>query len=231
MKKAVLAAGAILALGLFWYVGPLRGQNPTTANNPPAASPPARTRIGILNLTYVVKNYNKYKLFQEEIKGIVEPFQKKDADLRQQLEGLRKQAAELPRGAAQTPQGEELERKARDIQRQLEDNGAEIKLRLGKRSDDEMKIIFMDITQAVQSYASSHDFEMVLHYNDAVTKEDFLSAQNIGRKLSTGALMPMYWQPSMDISMDVVNVLNYNIQNANLPSGGTGSVPPANGQR
>ena len=57
---------------------------------------PARTRIALLNLTYVIKNYDKYKHFQEEIKGIVEPFQTKDADLRHQLEELRKKVEAAP---------------------------------------------------------------------------------------------------------------------------------------
>lgn len=226
MKKTVLAAGSILALGLLWYVGPLSGQ----AQNSPQTAPatPARTRIAILNLTYVVKNYVKYQHFQEEIKGILEPAQKKDADLRQQLENLRKEA-EVSGRQAQPGQREELEKKAKDIQRQVEDNAAEIKLRLGKRSDDEMRTLFMDIYDAAQRYAASHDFELVLHYNDAVTKEDFLSAQNIARKLNTGALMPLYTMPSMDISLDLVRMLNYNVSATSAPGTPQGTSP-ASGQ-
>lgn len=212
MKKTVLAMGGLIVVGGLCYVGSLSGQTPP-ANTPPQTTQaaPARTRIAILNLTYVIKNYEKYKNFQAEIKGIVEPFQTKDANLRRQLEDLKKKLEESP------SQGEEIQRRAKDIQRQLEDNSAEAKLRLGKRSDDEMKILFMDVAEAVQRYAASHDFEMVLHYNDAVTKEDFFGAQNIARKLNTGALMPLYYQPSMDISLDVVNLLNSYVN----PTGGT----------
>ncbi|HTU90963.1 MAG TPA: OmpH family outer membrane protein [Gemmataceae bacterium] len=228
MKKAVLAAGIVLALGVLWYVSPLSGQTPPAGNTQAAATPaaPLRTRIAILNLTYVIKNYEKYKHFQEEIKGIVEPFQKKDVELRQKLENLRKEAGNVPRG--QSAQGEELEKQARDIQRQLEDNGAEIKLKLGKRSDDEMKIVYMDVIEAAQRYAASHDFDLVLHYNDAVTEQDYVSAQNIARKLNTGALMPLYFQRNMDISMDVVKMLNYNLSATSAP--GTPGTQPVNGQ-
>lgn len=215
MKKMVLAAGCFLALGVLWCVGPLSGQTPTQ-NNPQAAATPARTRIALLNLTYVIKNYVKYQHFQEEIKGIVEPYQKKDADLRQALENLKKEAETKGRQATSIER-EEIERKAKDIQRQLEDNGAEIKVKLGKRSDDEMRTLFMDVYDAAQHYAASHDFELVLHYNDAITKDDFLSAQNIARKLNTGALMPLYSLPSMDISMDLVRVLNYNVNATSAP--------------
>jgi Skp family chaperone for outer membrane proteins len=222
VKKAVLAAGICLASGVLWYVGPLSGQTP--ANNPQGAgapSAPLRTRIAILNLTYVIKNYDKYKRFQDEIKVFIEPFQKKDTELRQKLEELRKAAGNPPR-QGQPSQGEELEKQAREIQRQLEDNAAEIKLKLGKRSDDEMKTVYLDVCTAVQSYARSHDFDLVLHYNDAVTESDFLSPQNIARKLNTGALMPMTFQPSMDISQDIVKILNYNVSATSAP----GNPPP-----
>src|SRR5581483_8728783 len=51
--------------------------------------PASRTRIGLVNLTYVIKNYDKYKEFQLEVKKFVEPFQERDAELRSQLEELR----------------------------------------------------------------------------------------------------------------------------------------------
>jgi len=226
VKKTVLAAGSLLALVTLWYVGPFGGR--AQSQNPQAAAP-ARTRIALLNLTYVVKNYEKFKQFESEMKGIVEPFQKKDADLRQQLESLRKKATELSHQGA-SEQRDALEKQAKDIQRQLEDNAAEIKLKLGKRSDDEMRTLFMDVYDAAQKYAASHDFELVLHYNDAVTKEDFLSSQNIARKLNTGALMPLYWNPSMDISMDVVRLLNYNVSATSAP-GATQGAQPVSGQQ
>ncbi len=177
---------------------------------------PPRTRIAFLNLTYVIKNYSKYQQFQIEIKGIVEPYQKRDAELRSQLEEVRKQAENpsiVPAKGEDRDENEkkeELDEKAKKIQRELEENAAKIKKMLGKRSDKEMKDMYSDVMEATQRYANSHDLDLVLHYNDAVTHEDFLSAQNIARKLNTGALMPLYWNPSMDISQDLVAILNRN---------------------
>jgi Skp family chaperone for outer membrane proteins len=227
VKKTVLAAGSILALVTLWYVGPFSGH--AQSQNPQAAAQPSRTRIALLNLTYVIKNYEKFKQFEAEMKTIIEPFQKKDADLRQQLQSLQKKAAELPhQGSAE--QRDALEKQAKDIQRQLEDNATEIKLRVGKRSEDEMRTLFMDIYDAAQKYAASHDFELVLHYNDAVTRDDFLSPRNIERKLNTGALMPLYWNKDMDISMDVARLLNYNVSATSAP-GATQGAQPAGGQQ
>ncbi len=228
VKKAVLTVGTVLVLGVLWYVGPLSGQTPNNNNYPTSATPaaPAGTRIAILNLTYVIKKYAKYQRFQEEMKAIVEPFTKRHNELQQQLEELRKQAANLPRG--QSEQGAEIEKKARDIQRQMDDNKTEAQLKMGKRSDEEMQIIYMDIYQAVQGYASSHGFDLVLHYNDAIMKDDFLSAQNIARKLNTGALMPLITAPNLDISKDIADLLN---ASTGSPNGASQGAAPVGTQR
>jgi Skp family chaperone for outer membrane proteins len=230
VKKAVVTAGIVLVLGVLWYIRPLSGQTPPNNTYSASAAPtaPPGTRVAILNLTYVIKNYLKYQHFQEEMKAIVEPYTKKHNELQQQLEELRKQAANLPR-QGQSDQGAELERKARDIQRQMDDNKTEANLQLGKRSDAEMKTIYMDIYQATQGYAASHGYNLVLHYNDALTKEDFLSAPNIARKLQTPALMPLIMAPNLDISEDIVKLLNASMGSPNGTPQGT--QPPAGGQR
>jgi Skp family chaperone for outer membrane proteins len=231
--------------------------------------PTPHTRIGTINLTYVIKNYEKYKRFQQEIKGIVEPYEKRDAKLRAQLEKLREQhgigakvegtpfppTPSLPSklgSSARTPppppmppassrgnstakkkgkdeseikpaKAEEdedddetlkpgdVERRVKELQRQLEDNSAEAKLKLGKKSDEEMRVLFMDICEASQRYATAHHLDMVMHYNDAITKEEYLSAPNIARKLNSGALMPIYTASGIDISKEITEKLNKNV--------------------
>lgn len=176
--------------------------------------PAPRTRIGILNLTYVIKNYDKYKEFQEEIKKYVEPYQKRDAELRQQLKELRSQAEKsslIPAKGEdrdEKEKKEELDEKAKKIQRKIEENSEKIKKKLAQKSDEEMKIVYLDVANAAQKYARAHDLDLVLHYNDAITEQDFFSAPNIARKLNTGALMPVYSIRSIDISEDVVAILN-----------------------
>ncbi len=176
--------------------------------------PAPQTRIGLVNLTYVIKNYDRYKQFELEAKKVVEPFQKRHAELSSKLEELRKQAVNpslIPTAGeehGQKAKKDDLEAKAKKIQRELEENKEKIRKKLGERSDNEMKVIYKEVMEATQSYATMHDLDLVLHYNDAPTHEESLSAQNIARKLNTGALMPLYWKEEMDISMDLVTLLN-----------------------
>lgn len=179
-----------------------------------AKKPAPRTRIGLLNLTCVIKNYNKYKQFQEEIKEFVVPFRDRDAELRARLNKLKAQVEKPSLVPAKGEDNdakstrEELEEKAREIQRKIEDNSQKAKKKLGKRSDDEMKILYKDVEEAVERYATAHGLELVLHYNDATTKEDFESPQNLARKLNTGALMPIYMVSGIDISTEILDDLN-----------------------
>jgi len=228
VKKTVLTAGGLLALAVLCYAGRSWGQaqptgqtNNSTSPSPAAAATP-KTRIALLNLTYVIKNYMKYKNFQQEIQSSIEPFKKQDTELRKRLEELSKKAESAP-----AAEKDALEKEAKELKRKLEDNSVEAKTQLGKKSDDEMKILYMDVWEAARRYAVAHEFEMVLHYNDADTERDFMSPQNIARKLNTGALMPLYAAPGLDISREVVEMLNYNLRPNTAPGG---TPAPSGGQ-
>jgi len=201
MGSIVMASVAVLGASRLWAESKEK-------------KPAPRTRIGLVNLTYVIKNYDKYQQFQIEMKKLVQPSQRRHEELQSKLEALHKQAADASLVPAagedrdEKAKKEALEKQAKDIQRQMEDNKAEIQLKLSKRSDDELKIIYKDIREATQGYATTHDLDLVLHYNDAITQEDYVSAQNIARKLNTGALMPLYSKEEMDISQDLVTLLN-----------------------
>ena len=201
MRAMLRTGGFVVALAAAIGVGRLWAED----KGKKAAKPAPRTRIALLNLTYVIKNYSKYNEFQEEIKDTVKPFQEKDAELRARGAILNAEAQEL--GLSEEKK-ERLETRLKKMKQQMEDNNAEAKKVLGKKTDAEMKILYSDVQEAAQNYATAHNFEMVLHYNDAVTKEDYFSPMNISRKVQTSALMPLYAAPGLDISTEIVNWLN-----------------------
>jgi Skp family chaperone for outer membrane proteins len=200
-KKLLRMSGLILAALVLIGAGRLWAESQDE-------KPAPRTRIGLINLTYVIKNYSKYQHFQEEIKQIVAPLQKHDQKLRAQLDKLRAQAQTKKEDSSLVPvKAEDLEEKAKKIQRELEDNSEKAKRILGKRSDEEMRLLYRDVEQTAKRYAAAHELDLVLHYNDAITEADYYSTQNIARKLNTGALMPLYMTPGVDISKELVQLL------------------------
>lgn len=207
MRSVLWIGGVVVALAAVLGASRLWAESKEKKSAP-------RTRIAFFNLTYVVKNYDQYQQFNEEIKKVIEPYRKRDAELRERLEELRRQA-ESPslvptkgEDRDEKPKKDELEDEAREIQRKLEDNAAKIKKEASKRSDDEMKIIYTAVVEAARRYATANGIDLVLHYNDAVTQDNMVSPANIARKLNTGAFMPVYWDESMDISLDIVAMLN-----------------------
>lgn len=215
MRVLLWTSGLIVLLAALVAVGRLSAGGDENKNEEP------QTRIGLVNLTYVIKNYDKYKDFQEEIRDIIAPFQQKDAQLREKIEQLRLEGQQLSeqasRGGKQADAAAKklktVEKKGKQFVREMEDNQAEAKLHLAKRSDDEMKILFLDVLEAVKRYSNSHDLDAVLHYNDALTRDELFSGQNIARKLNTGALMPLISAPGIDISKDILDLLQFGERN------------------
>jgi Skp family chaperone for outer membrane proteins len=195
----MLVAG-LAALGAGIYVSKLWAQQPAAP-----APAPLQTRIAIMNINYVIKGYNKYLAFQAEIKEAVKPYQEKDAAKKKLAENLAKEM-QNPQTAA--PQRENLEKQLKGLQREIEDNKAEANAFLNKKSDEQLKILYMDVHDAATRYAMAHNFEAVLTYNDATTQEEYFSPMNIARKLQTPGCMPLYAAAGLDISQEVTKALN-----------------------
>jgi Skp family chaperone for outer membrane proteins len=199
MKSLLRVGGVLLILGTLVYIG----RSWSASAIQPAA--PA-SRIALVNLTHVIKNYDKYKAFQEEIKKEVDQYIKREKELREQIEELNR---ELKASDITADKTEEIEKKIKKLEHELSDMAEEAKKVLGKKSDKEMVALYGDVRQAAEQYAKAHDIELVLHYNDASPDDkEFFSANNVARKIQAGACMPLYAVPGMDISKEIVAALN-----------------------
>jgi Skp family chaperone for outer membrane proteins len=214
VKKTVIvmAGAAVLSLAVF-ISSNVSAQ--TTPSTPPA--PTNKSRVALLNLTYVVKNYTKFKTFQDELKAAVDPFQAKDAAWKKEGEALVKES-QAP--ATTQQKREEIEAKLKDLQRKIEDNKVEASKVLNKKQGEQLKILYNDVRVAAWRHASAHGIDMVLHYNDAITEADYNSEPNISRKMQAGALMPIYMANGVDVSVQIVQLLNQS------GGGGTGGTTP-----
>jgi Skp family chaperone for outer membrane proteins len=217
----VIVLAGVAALGTLIYVGRLWAQQSAVGTAPAAAAEP-RTRIALLNLSYVVKNYTRYQSFQQEIKKDIEPFQQRDADKKKLAEGLIKE-----RDLQTTPadRRDAIEKQLRDLQHDIEENKVEAKKLLDRKMDEQLKILYMDVRAAAHRYALAHNFELVLHYNDATTEAEYNNPANIARKMQAGPCMPLYAAPGMDISNEVVTALNAAYPAAAVPGAGSASMP------
>ena len=219
-KRIVFVAAGVLALSVGVYVS-------TRLMAQPAAQPQpqhVQTRIGILNMGYVLKNYQKVDAYTVEMK---ENFKKFDDALKAkkgEIEVRTKQAAD--------PKYTQAERDAcakeiTNLNRQAEDMQNDMKKYIGTKTDEQMVTIYKEIQEAATRYAMSQGLDCVLTYIDAVKEADFLNPMNVMGKMQQRACMPLYYNKGMDVSVDITNALNTNYQASKGVTPTSGSTPPA----
>lgn len=225
MKRTVVLTAGVLAFGLMGYCGSsANAQQPAQPAARPAYSEP-RTRIALLNLAYVIKNYEKTTVFQSEIKLEFKKYEERAQFKTKQIEELQKHAAD----AKTTPDQKEADqREYLKLKREIEDINSEAKQILGKKTDEQMVILYRDIQDAAARYAVAHNYEAVFHYIDAITQADYFSPGAIVRKIQQPGLMPLYQTPGLDISQQVVMSLNAAYRNNAAAAPAATSRPSGN---
>jgi Skp family chaperone for outer membrane proteins len=192
----------VLVLGVAVYAGSrLWAQNTAAAR--PAAAP--TTRLGLINLPYVIKNYDKYKSFMkqmlEEEKGYAEQIKSKKE--------LQERKAKELQTTVDAAKKDALETELKNLQRDVEDLAAKARREMNKKGADMMVLVYKEIRDAAWRHAqSSNNFDVVMHFADGTTPEEMNSPQAIVPKMQAGGCIPLYWNPALDISGHVLHALN-----------------------
>jgi Skp family chaperone for outer membrane proteins len=216
VKRTLFLLVGVIALGTAIYASSM-----LLAQSPSAPATGSKTKVGLVNLTYVIKGYTKFKTYQEQLKTKVDPYQIKDTGWKTEGEKLA-QEAQKP-GTVQSRR-DEIEKKLKELQRLIEDNKAEAQKVLVKEQEGQLVTLYADVRTVVDKIAAAHGYDLIMHYND-VPKEEYWSPQNVARKMQAGAAMPMYIGAGVDISATVLATLNAGAGNS--AASGTGSSAPA----
>jgi Skp family chaperone for outer membrane proteins len=224
VKRTAILALSVLALAAVVYAGRIWAR--PNAPAAPAASAATPPRIALLNLSYVINNYEKIKTYRDEMKSAIEPFSKREATIKKTAEGLLKDAQAPTTPAARK---EAIDKELKKLQRDMEDLKNEFNQMIGKKQEQQALIVYADVRNVAQRYAQSHGIDLVLHYNDATEEKEYWSPQNVVRKMQAGALMPLYYSSGMDISAEVLKLLNGSYRAA--PATGPPAAAPAGTRR
>jgi Skp family chaperone for outer membrane proteins len=167
--------------------------------------PGPRTSIAVVNLAYILRNYEKAVEFQASAKDYMEAARKRENEAREKLDELAKKLI----AEKNADKRGELERKLRKENNQFEEWKAETQNHLYKEQEKQIVELHKEIRNATQRYANAHDIALVLQYQDAdPDSPEFNSPQNAGRKMQAGAYMPFCVAPGLDISKELTDVLN-----------------------
>jgi Skp family chaperone for outer membrane proteins len=186
------------ALGVGLYVG--RG---ILAQQGGTARP--TSKIAVVNLPLVIKNYKKYETYEKELKKFVEGYQGREAELRTEMDKAQKDAA----GGTDR---DGAEQKLKGLKRAMEDLSMEFKKELAKRTDTELVQLYKEVEAMVAQVARYNGFEMVLQYGDVLDKKDAYNPMVIQKKVFGGMCLPMYAVNGLDISQQVSDNLNYYLE-------------------
>jgi Skp family chaperone for outer membrane proteins len=201
VKSKLIALAVLVPLMAAVYIG-----GRSSAQTPAPTPRPLQTRIGLLNMVQVLKNYKKFQGIEDNIKHYAQGVEKS-------LEPFRTELIRLKTIYQDEKTSEEekkkIEHRMRQLQLDAQYKEEEAKKELIKMNGDAAVQIYKEVEDAVNLYARSNNLELVLFYNDAVTAEDFYHPANLQRKLTQpAAVMPIFVTPGMDISNQIAANLN-----------------------
>ena len=214
MKRIIAIVMGVAALAGAAYLGKSLWAQP-----PAAAAPSPQTKIAIVNLSQVINGYIKWdKTFKDQLKAKREQADGQLKSMRLSYDNLKQELnPPLGKSAPTAQQAEELQSKIKKAERDMQDKVEELNRSLGTQELDCMLIIYKEVNDMVNRYARSRGIALVMHYNDgpvpgADQKTNDLA--NLHRHLTNTACMPMYWDPNLDITKEVVAYLNSEYESA-----------------
>lgn len=167
-------------------------------------SPPPATKIGVVNIGYVLTKYNKAIIMKKELELDLEPYKaeaKKISDImKQHQERLEKS------GKLQQAEAESSAKAVRAGQRALEDLDRQVRTLIGKKQESQIVALHKDIHSAVQMHSQHNGFHMIFAFSELSDLDKF-SSQSVDQKwklLDWGAAIPYYVQPGLDISDEIL---------------------------
>ncbi len=203
MRSLVRNGGVLLIVGLLVFAGMSLSQP-----KPPAQAP--RTRIGLINLARLFREYQKVVKYSADNKKLLKPFEEKSGEIKHNAETLVK---ELDKKDLAEDKRAEFEKKLKECHRQMEEVNHEAKMLLTKKNEEQMVLVFKDVTAAARRWAKAHDIDLVMHYSDMSPEDpEYYSPGNIDRKIQARGLVPDFIAPGMDITRDVVADLNQRLR-------------------
>jgi outer membrane protein len=232
-KLVILASLAMLGVSTY-LVTSLTAQ--AQGQPSPAASAPASTKVGMVNMAAVLKGYNKVKVYKDQMDKWRKPYDDNDKKLRDLATQWQKYAVE-PTTTAEKRQ--EAENNLKTIKRQMEDNQEQANKELSKKGEEQMVQMYKEFEKAVQTFAQTNGFHMVFHYSEPLADADKYVGPNVQRKLvnpaNAGSVCPVYIANGLDVTVDVLNTMNSMFPAAaaaaapagtQIPAGSPGGTPP-----
>ena len=214
MKRKVGVFAVLAALGLIGYMGSQLVAQNTQGDSTKVAPTRPKTAIAVFNLSNVMENCDHAKTFIAESKADAKSLQAQIEPMLKKFEELKKKIVETPQDQREK-YADQYKKMERDI-KDFEDQGKE---QIKKKSDQQIKILYKEIEDAAIRLAKYRNIDLVMHYNDFVNDLKDQPA-NIRNKFINAPLFPVYSAPGVDVTEDILKMLNRKSTAANKPPAG-----------
>ncbi len=205
MKKLVikfavfgLIAGlSVFCAGVAGVTGSAHAQGTRAADGP--------HRIGLIDMARVFKSYKKFDNLREELKG---ELQKSEEKFKQMAEIIRKESEELKLIKQGTDEYAAKEKAILGHTTQAETFRKTQQRDLIRREAQIYKQIYLEVSDAVQKYASHFNYTLVLRFSS----DELDTVENPEEVMRGLNRQVVYYRPSDDITNAIVNYLNQKYQ-------------------
>jgi Skp family chaperone for outer membrane proteins len=176
---------------------------PVAAQESAAPAP----KVAVINIATVFSKYEKASRFKKEMEDMLQPYKKDIESMQQEVANLKK-LKEVP---MQNPAVvDQLQERLTQKNRQIEDTQTRARKEIGAKSEQQLILLWNEISLVVRRQAEAQGFTLVLSYGEPVGNELGIFAK-INRKmtaLEAGGTIPLYIHPSIDITDAVTRQLN-----------------------
>ena len=179
------------------------------------------TRVAVVNIGTVFNKYQKAIDFKKMMEATLEPYKSRAEKIKKDVLAYQ--------GGINDPKTEiklkeQYQRAIVDLKRQLEDLDGDARKVIGKKQEEHLIQLFREVSDHIKAVASSNGIHLVLGFGEP-PDADLYTFANINRKLigmDMGAMVPLYYHSTLDISEVVAVSLNRGYAPAGTPATPTG---------
>lgn len=166
-------------------------------------SPSDAHRIGLIDMAYVFKNYDKFTALTESLQNEIED---SDAQAQQLISQIKQSETKLASGELQegSPDFLNIESAILDRQTRLQTLRRQAQREFLKQEADLYKTVYLEVEDAVQRYARYYNYTLVLRFN----RERVDAAENPRDVINGMNRQVIYHRSRDDLTDPILNYLN-----------------------
>lgn len=198
MKKSILR----LTLVAVAVSGPFSATDVKAQAVKPAKDDNRPHKVGLIDMAYIFKKYDKFKDLREGLKSEIEQSDKKAKAMLAEIQGL-KQKLEDPTYKADSPQKKQLRKQYIEATTNMQAFRSDEQQRFLQKEAQVYKQVYMEVASTVSVYAKHYKYTLVLRWS-----RDSVDKATDPKEILGGMNRLVIFQDGQDITEAILGYLN-----------------------